>query len=182
MPGIPYLPDHMIDAPKEPPRLYLGGDRGGFELARVAVDWTDRGGPFEEPGDAVTWPRSPSAPGPVVEFVFDTAQIPMRVVVYSYPEVGADGIPDQENGTETLCSFGDASGKCWYQGGDGDDVRVAVRDARPGDHLVIHAAWPVLSGDGAPGELDEVSASWLCRLSGRDGRAVRGPGHPRPNP
>ncbi|WP_152486356.1 hypothetical protein [Nocardiopsis lucentensis] len=172
MPGIPCLPSQMVDAPKDPPHLYLGGVREGFALARVAVDWAALGGPFEEPGDTVTWPRFPSAPGPIAEFVFDTAQIPMRVVVYSYPDVGPDGIPDEEHGTETLCSFGEpSSGPCWYRGGDGENVRVAVRDVRAGDHLVVHAAWPVLSGDRVQGELNEVSGSWLCGIGGY--RAVR---------
>ncbi|WP_304455452.1 hypothetical protein [Nocardiopsis sp. YSL2] len=151
----------MVQAPGEPPELFLEGGAGAA-LPMVAVDWSVLGGPFEEPGHEVDWSGAERrTTGPDVALEFGTEQIPTRVVVYSYAEVGESGVPDEESGTETMCSFeGDGADVCRYHGDGSESARVVIDPPSSAGYLVVHAAWPTEeTGAGA----DVVSASWLVR-------------------
>lgn len=159
--GVPYMPHVSIQAPEEPPGLSVEGG-ADTELPRVAVEWSVLGGPSEEPGDEVDWSASVRrVTGTDITLEFDTEQIPTRVVVYSYSEVGENGVPDEESGTETLCSFQeDGMDVCRYHGDGSGDARVVIDSPNSTGYLVVHAAWPTeLTG----GAMDVVSASWLLR-------------------
>ena len=157
--GVPYLPHQSIRAPEEPPGLFVEG-RADAELPRVAVDWSVLGGPFEEPGDEVDWSASArETASSDITLEFDMEQIPTRVVVYSYTEVGENGVPDEESGTETLCSFQDGGmDVCSYHGDGSEGARVVIDPPSSADYLVVHAAWPTEMTGGA---MDVASASWL---------------------
>ena len=161
MGGVPYMPHRMIQAPEKPPGLFVEGG-ANTELPRVAVDWSVLGGPSEEPGGEVDWSTSTRRTASSdLTLEFDTEQIPTRVVVYSYTEVGEDGIPDEGSGTETLCSFReDGVDGCHYHGDGSGNAQVMIDSPRPEGHLVVHAAWPTETKGGA---MDVASASWLLR-------------------
>lgn len=155
------MPHRSIQAPEKPPGLFVEG-RANAELPRVAVDWSVLGGPSEEPGGEVDWSASMrKTTSSDITLEFDTEQIPTRVVVYSYTEVGKSGIPDEGSGAETLCSFQeDGVDVCHYHGDGSRDARVVINSPRPAGYLVVHAAWPTEMTSGA---MDVASASWLLR-------------------
>lgn len=159
--GIPYIRHQWVQAPKDPPGLRVEGDTTAV-LPMVSVDWDVLDGPFEEPGNEVDWSAAVRRTvDSDVTLELDTERIPTRVVVYSYPGVGQDGVPEEESGTESPCSFeGNGANVCEYHGDGTKDVRILVDSPSPGSHLVVHAAWPTES---AGQTMDVVSASWLLR-------------------
>lgn len=130
----------------------------------VAVDWRSLGGPLDRPAGVVEWPDRSAVSEPVLTLTFDTRQLPSRVVLYSYPEVGRNGVPDETDGREERCLFAEGSATCWYQGREGEEVRVFADRADLGEFLVLHAAWPVLSTQSGTDDVDMVSGSWLLRI------------------
>lgn len=167
--GTPYLPNELVDAPDEPPRLSLITGLGRIEPRRIAVDWSFRGGPLTEPSGRIEWPTARvDAAESRAEFEFGTTQIPSRVVFYEYPRVGDDGVPDVSSGTETLCAFANPAAKCWRKGDGVEDARVVVPfDSADGAYWVIHAAWPILTGRASRDDVDVVSASWVVKIDRR---------------
>ncbi|WFE37731.1 hypothetical protein [Micromonospora sp. WMMD998] len=162
----PYLPDTLLTAPRKPPQsaLVVSGNR--TVMRRIAVDWAARGGPKASPPRHVDWPAvrlAESTRRVVVEF--DTAQLPSRAVLYRYPEVGANGIPDEADGTETICGLAEPDATCSRTGGGAQPARVDVAaDAGAGPYWVVHAAWPVLGSRGPGPDVPVVSASWVIRV------------------
>ncbi|MCC9740959.1 hypothetical protein [Streptomyces sp. MNU89] len=165
----PYLPDRLLDAPAEPPRLSLVTQLGRTEPRRIAVDWSSRSGPVDERSGRVEWPSARIDAGePRAEFEFGTSQVPSRVVLYEYAQVGDDGVPDETLGTETVCAFADRTAKCRREGDGAAPARVVVRFGSTGNaYWVIHAAWPVLAGKGSQDGVDVVSASWVVKINRR---------------
>ncbi|MBN3932901.1 hypothetical protein IQ279_25390 [Streptomyces verrucosisporus] len=165
----PYLPDELLDAPGEPPRMDVVTESARIAALRIAVDWESLSGPAAGPPVQITWPRARfRADERQAEFEFGTTRVPSRVVLYEYPRVGDGGVPDETAGTETLCAFADRAAKCWRKGDGTAPARVVVPLASTsGPYWVIHAAWPVLT-DGRPqDEVEVVSASWVVRIDRR---------------
>ncbi|KWW99534.1 hypothetical protein LI90_1170 [Carbonactinospora thermoautotrophica] len=169
-PGVPFLPEERMSAPLRPPTATLVVPPTSVTPRRVALDWSARGGAVERPPQRVDWPVA-SLPHDISAVVLDfgTEQIPSRVVLYEYPGVSGNGVPEEGTGRETLCAYDAPENPCFYAP---DRERRTVRlhvllepHYRP--YWVIQAAWlvpspPSGSGTEVPGE---NSISWLIRFN-----------------
>ncbi|SCL25540.1 hypothetical protein GA0070616_3124 [Micromonospora nigra] len=118
------------------------------------------------PADHVDWPTVRlTGPDRRATLEFDTNQLPSRVVVYRYPRVGVDGVPDETTGTETICGFSRPTATCSRTGDGTAPARVSVAiEADDLPYLVVHAAWPLLTGRRPGADVSVVSASWVIRV------------------
>ncbi|MFC4336831.1 hypothetical protein [Salininema proteolyticum] len=166
---MPYLPDSMVDAPRNPPDLHVGTPEGTARARLIAADWNPGSGTALEAPASLRWP-SAAAPRGSLDFSFSTPQVPVRVVVYQYPGVDSNGIPAEEEGTETICGWNDPDLPCSREGDGEEDITVTVDPLpRAGDHFVLHAAWKAPVEDQSRADPEIVSASWVIRLDGMDG-------------
>ncbi|NGM12824.1 hypothetical protein O3597_24310 [Verrucosispora sp. WMMA2044] len=168
----PYLSDALLTAPLEPPALSLVAGARREPLRRIMVDWSARGGPVTGPPRHVDWPAARlTGTTRRVTMEFGTAQLPSRVVLYRYPGTGADGIPDEDAGTETICGYSTPAASCSRTGGGDRPAQVDVAlDVEAGGYWVVHAAWPVLVGRSSTEQVPVVSASWVVRVDQMEGR------------
>lgn len=168
----PYLPDEELAAPNTPPFLIVNASRKP-QLAPFYLDWLGAGGGMKEPPSKMQW--STIAQESTTLGWLKTPQMPIRVVVYLYPQIDSAGIPAEGSGFEYRCTQpGSQQAPCTYRkvrhlGKPAIEVDLNDRSNANACYVVIHAGWIVRHQQAKHGanvkydttdDDDEVAASW----------------------
>jgi hypothetical protein len=166
----PYLPDEELTAPRSPPTFRVAAP-GQTLLQPFYLDWSDAGGSAKAPPTEMHWPKL--AQGSATLGWLETSQVPIRVVVYLYPQVSSTGVPIERLGSEYRCTqAGSPQALCTYRQvmhSKRAAIEIAVRDRSDTDacYVVVHAGWIVRYPQAARGktaipdtDTSEVGASW----------------------
>ncbi|MEA5597229.1 hypothetical protein [Rivularia sp. UHCC 0363] len=161
-----YLPQEVLAAPKTPPNFIVTSDRE-FQLQPFYVDWSSAGGRIKAPPSKIRWLAV--AQSDTLLGWLETPQVPIRVVVYIYPQVNATGIPREDLGSEYRCIQGNSpQGFCVYHKASHsgkDAILLNLRHRLDADacYVVVNVSWivphPQVELSGNP-DNNEVSASW----------------------
>ncbi len=166
----PYLPDEALTAPSSPP-TFLVAAPGQTRLQPFYLDWSGAGGSAKAPPSEMYW--SKLAQGSATLGWLETSQVPIRVVVYLYPQVSSTGVPTEALGSEYRCTQpGSQQALCTYRqvmhsGRAAIEIAVRDRSDTKACYVVVHAGWIVQYPQAARGKLaipdtdtSEVAASW----------------------
>uniref|UniRef100_A0A0C1R3B4 Uncharacterized protein n=1 Tax=Tolypothrix bouteillei VB521301 TaxID=1479485 RepID=A0A0C1R3B4_9CYAN len=157
----PYLPNEQLAAPKTAP-LFLVAAPGEPTIEPFYIDWSAARGSIKVPPSVMHW--SAIAQKSTTLGWLETSQIPIRVVIYVYPQVSPTGIPPENSGFEHRCLHSSSQQSfCTYRKivhSNKSAIELTVRDKLGPDacYVVVHGAWIVQDSQAVP--YNEVSASW----------------------
>jgi hypothetical protein len=157
-PVAPYLPNEQLAAPKTPPSFLVAAS-GEPTLQPFYTDWLAARGITKAPPSVMYWPAI-AQKSPTLGWL-KTSQIPIRVVVYFYPQISPTGIPSEDSGLEYRCLQSNSRQSfCTYRRvthSKKSSIELTVHDNLGTDacYVVVNAAWIVQNS-----QSDEVSASW----------------------
>ncbi len=155
---VPYLPFEQLAAPKTPPLFLVAAPREPT-IQPFYIDWSAARGSTKTPPSVMHWPAI-AQKTPTLGWL-ETSQIPIRVVVYFYPQVSSTGIPPEGSGLEHRCLQSTSQQSfCTYRQVtrlNKSAIELSVRDRLGTDacYVIVNAAWIVLGS-----QSHEVSASW----------------------
>lgn len=148
-----YVPTNDLRAPSQPPTLAV-------DRTVVHAFYWIWGDSRKRPPTQLSWRGSGAAP----DWRFSSRQMPIRLVIDRYSQVGPKGIPSVSSADERECAVGASKSACYVSARRGQ-ARVEGAWIRGAGYYIVNAEWVAPAGSSRSHRVRQYTASWAVRIT-----------------